>query len=222
MSVDMTVSVDPVAGGGRMRPAPTGTDEAEADLTRTRILDAAFDLFCTRGIRHSSMEEVARRANAARITVYRKFETKDALVDAVVMREFQRYFVQFGEDVRHTESAADRVVVGFVSSLRAFGENPLLSGLLETEPDSVIGSLIGKDGQMIAMVRRFVAGRLAVEQQTGELHAELDVDMVAEMLVRVCASFLAIPTDLVDLRDPAELERIARQFLVPMLDYRPA
>ena len=198
-----------------------GLGATAEDATRTRILDAAYELFCTRGIRHSSMEGVARRAKLARITVYRKFETKDALVDEVVLREFQRYFARFAEEVRDCETAADRVVVAFVSALRAFGDNPLLGSLLENEPDSVIGSLIGKDGQMIATVRRFVAGRLAAEQRAGQVHPELDVDLAAEMFVRISASFLTIPTDVADLSDDADLARIARQFLVPMLEYRP-
>lgn len=203
------------------RAAPGDEPAADGDATRTRILDAAYELFCTRGIRHSSMEEVARRAKAARITVYRKFETKDALVDEVVLREFQRYFDGFTREVQDCETVADRVVVAFVSALRAFGGNPLLGSMLEHEPDSVIGSLIGKDGQMIATVRRFVAGRLAAEQRAGHVHPELDVDLLAEMFVRISASFLTIPTDVVDLSDDADLTRIARQFLVPMLDYRP-
>lgn len=193
---------------------------APTDETRERILDAAYELFCTRGIRHSSMDEVARRAKAARITVYRKFETKDALVDEVMLREFQRYFERFSAEVRGCRTVAERVEVAFVSSLRAFGENPLLVNLLDNERDSVVGSLIGQDGQMIATVRRFVAGRLAAEQSAGQLHADLDVDLLAEMLVRVCASYLTIPTDLVDLSDDDALRGIARQFLVPMLEYR--
>jgi len=194
---------------------------ASTDPTRDRILDAAYALFCTRGVRHSSMDEVARRAKTARITVYRKFETKDALVDQVVQREFQRYFSRFSGEVRGRETVADRVTAAFVSALRAFGENPLFSSLLENERDSVIGSLIGEDGQMIATVRRFVAGQLAVEQRAGHLHPDLDLDLLAEMFVRISASFLTIPTDLVDPRDEAALARVARQFLVPMLDYRP-
>lgn len=201
---------------------PAVSEAGPADVTRTRILDAAYQLFCARGIRYSSMEQVARRARTARITVYRKFETKDALVDAVVLREFQRYFEQFAREVAHCETVADRVVVGFVSALRAFADNPLFGSLLEGEPDSVIGSLIGGDGQMIATVRRFVAGRLAAEQRAGQLHPDSDVDLLAEMFVRISASFLTIPTDVVDLSDDRELTRIARQFLVPMLGYRPA
>jgi AcrR family transcriptional regulator len=200
---------------------PDAAGAGAEDATRARILDAAYEVFCARGIRHSSMEEVARRAKAARITVYRKFESKDALVDEVVLREFQRYFDRFAREVEGCETAADRVVVAFVSALRAFSGNPLLGSLLEGEPDSVIGSLIGKDGQMIATVRRFVAGRLAAEQRAGLVDPELDVDLAAEMFVRISASFLTIPTDVVDLSDDRDLERIARQFLVPMLEPRP-
>ena len=196
------------------------TASEPVDETRERILDAAYELFCTRGIRHSSMDEVARRAKAARITVYRKFETKDALVNEVMLREFQHYFERFSVDVRGCDTVAERVEVAFASSLRAFAGNPLLANLLENERDSVIGSLIGRDGQMIATVRRFVAGRLAAEQRAGHLHTGHDVNLLAEMLVRVCASYLTIPTDLVDLSDADALRGIARQFLVPMLDYR--
>ena len=163
---------------------------------------------------------MARRAKAARITVYRKFETKDALVEQVILREFQRYFVRFAAEVQGCATIAERVEVSFASSLRAFRENPLLANLLENERDSVVGSLIGQDGQMIAAVRRFVAGRLAAEQRAGHLHADLDIDLLAEMFVRICASYLTIPTDLVDLTDDAALRGIARQLLVPMLDYR--
>ena len=198
----------------------TSAVDAPADETRERILDAAYELFCTRGLRHSSMDEIARRAKAARITVYRKFETKDALVDEVMLREFQRYFERFAAEVRGCQTVAERVEMAFVSSLRTFGENPLLVNLLDNDRDSVVGSLIGQDGQMIATVRRFVAGRLATEQAAGQLHADLDVDLLAEMFVRICASYLTIPTDLVDLADDDALRGIARQFLAPMLEYR--
>ena len=190
----------------------------DEDRTRTRLLDAAYEQFCRLGIQRSSMEDIARRAQLSRITVYRKFESKDALVDQVVLREIRRYFTRFLDDIARADTAADRVVAGFVSSLHAVRTNPLIGGLLETEPTLLAGSVVGNGEEMLATVRAFVAGQLRREQQAGNISHALDTDLVAEMMVRISASFLTYPSRLVDLDDDAQLARIARRFLVPMLD----
>jgi hypothetical protein len=46
----------------------------------------------------------------------------------------------------------------------------------------------------------------------------VNVDIVAELMVRVCSSFLVIPSHIVDLDDEEQLGDVARQFLVPMLE----
>ena len=190
----------------------------EKDEVRTRILDAAYEQFCRLGMQRSTMEDVARRAKVSRITVYRRFATKDALIEQVVGREFRRYFDQFLVDIEDAETAADRTVVGFVSSLRTIRGNPLIGGLLGAEPDLLVTSMIADQGAMLAMVRRFVAGQLRREQRAGNVSAELETELVAEMMVRVSASFLAVPSRLIDLDDDEQLEAVARRFLVPMLE----
>ncbi|MFG1856226.1 TetR/AcrR family transcriptional regulator [Actinomadura geliboluensis] len=193
----------------------------EMDATRARVLDAAYEQFSRMGIQRSTMEDVARRAGVSRITVYRRFVTKDALVEHVVRREFRRYFDQFLIDIQQAETAADRVVLGFVSSLRAIRRNPLIGGLIATEPDLVVPSMISDGGRTVATVREFVAGQLRREQRAGTVADGLDIDHVAEMMVRISASFLAIPSRLVDLDDDEQLAALARRFLVPMLDPLP-
>jgi TetR/AcrR family transcriptional regulator, repressor for uid operon len=188
------------------------------DETSTRILDAAYELFCHIGIQRSTMEDVARRAGVSRITVYRRFATKSALVDQLVRREIRRYFDQFRIDIERAETAADRVVLGFVSSLRAFRHNPLIGGLMAADPDALLPSTIGDGGRTLASVREFVAGQLRREQDAGNVSGEVDVDIVAELMVRVCSSFLVIPSHIIDLDDDEQLGHLARQFLVPMLE----
>jgi AcrR family transcriptional regulator len=190
----------------------------DSDHTRTRLLDAAYDQFCRAGIQRTSMEDVAKGADLSRITVYRRFATKDALVEQVILREFRRYFDQFLTDIQQAETAADRVVLGFVSSLRAFRRNPLIGGLMAAEPNLLAASMIGDDGRMLATVGQFVAGQLRREQQAGHVSQQLDADLVAEMMVRIAASFLAIPSHVLDLDDDEQLVAIARRFLVPMLE----
>jgi AcrR family transcriptional regulator len=193
----------------------------EMDETRARVLDAAYEQFSRMGVQRSTMEDVARRAGVSRITVYRRFVTKDALVEQVVRREFRRYFDQFLIDIEQAETAADRVVLGFVSSLRAIRRNPLIGGLIAAEPDLVVPTMISDGGRTVATVREFVAGQLRREQLAGTVAQGLDIDHVAEMMVRITASFLAIPSRLVDLDDDEQLAALARRFLVPMLDPPP-
>ena len=189
----------------------------DVDEARARILDAARDQFSRMGIQRSTMEDVARRAGVSRITVYRRFANKDVLVEHVVRREFRRYFDQFLIDIEQAETVADRVVLGFVSSLRAIRRNPLIGGLMTAEPTLVVSSMVSDDGRTLATVRAFVAGQLRREQRAGNVSDGLDIDLVAEMMVRVSASFLAIPSHVVDLDDDEQIAAVARRFLVPML-----
>ena len=190
----------------------------DEDETSARILDAAYELFCRIGIQRTTMEDVARRARVSRITVYRRVATKRALVDQVVRREIRRYFDQFLVDIEQAETAADRVVLGFVSSLRAFRRNPLIGGLMAADPKALAPSTIGDGGRTLATVREFVAGQLRSEQDAGNVSRDVNVDIVAELMVRVCSSFLVIPSHIVDLDDDEQLADLARQFLVPMLE----
>ncbi|WP_327087302.1 TetR family transcriptional regulator [Nonomuraea sp. NBC_01738] len=190
----------------------------DVDELRTRILDAAYEQFCRMGLRRSTMEDVARLAKVSRITVYRRFDSKDTLVEHVVRREFRRYFDQFLIDIEQADTAADRVILGFVTSLRAIRGNPLIGGLITTEPDLLVPSMTADGGQTLATVRQFVAGQLRKEQRAGNVSESLDTDLVAEMMVRISTSFLAIPSAVIDLDDDAQLAAVASRFLVPMLE----
>jgi AcrR family transcriptional regulator len=59
------------------------TIEKAADDKRARLLDAALDLFESRGFDAVAVPEIAARAGVAVGTVYRYFATKEALVNAL-------------------------------------------------------------------------------------------------------------------------------------------
>lgn len=189
----------------------------ETDETTTRVLDAALEEFCTAGIQRTTMEGIARRAGVSRITVYRRFANKDVMIEHVVRREFRRYFEQFLLEVAGADTVAERVVIAFVSSVRNIRSNRLIGGQLIAEPSSVLPSLIGDGGQTYAAVCQFVAGQLRREQQAGNVSTRLDADLVAEMMVRLTASFLLLPHLTLDLDGEQELREVAERFLVPML-----
>src|SRR5713226_3182749 len=93
--------------------------QAECDAGDERILDAAADLFKTFGLRRTSVDDVARAAAVSRITVYRRFPGKTALVEAVLMREARRFIAELDRAAMRHKSVEDRIVEGFVVALRA-------------------------------------------------------------------------------------------------------
>lgn len=196
-------------------------DRVDEDATTTRVLDAAYEQFCLVGIRRTTMEDVAKRAGVSRITVYRRIATKDALIDQVLRREFHRYIERFLADVAAADTAADRVAVGFGSALQAVRRNRLLSRILEVEPDALVASLVGDGGRTLSLLRRFVAGQLRAEQRAGHVNDNVDADLVAELMVRVSASFLLTPSDIIDLDDDEQAAALVQKFLVPMLQPLP-
>ncbi|KAA1428528.1 TetR/AcrR family transcriptional regulator [Nocardioides antri] len=192
--------------------------DVDDDPTSSRILDAACALFARVGIQRCSMNDVAAEAGVSRITVYRRFASREALVQHAVRREFRRYIDQFVLDVAAAATAADRVVAGFVSALRNTRDNPLVGGLMATEPGSLVSSMMGDGGDTLATVRAFVAGQLRREQRAGHVADTVDVDLVAEVMVRLSTSFLVTPSRLVDLDDDEQLAEVARRVLVPLLE----
>lgn len=193
---------------------------AASAVAPPEVLDAAYDVFARLGIQRATMDDVARRAGLSRITLYRRVSTKDALVEQVLLREFQRYVADFLRDVGQAPTVADRVVAGFVSAVRAVAGNPLVAGLLRADPEVAGSVIIGPGGRNHEVVRRFVAGQLRREQQAGHVADGIDIELVAELMVRVSTSFLLTPSELVDVGDDEQLAEVARLFLVPMLESR--
>jgi AcrR family transcriptional regulator len=71
--------------------APAGSE------ARRRILEAAYELFSTRGIRSVGIEEVIDHAGVAKATLYRHFRTKDELVLAFLDQREQVWTKEFVE-----------------------------------------------------------------------------------------------------------------------------
>jgi len=213
----MTSTAEPTGSVFELALADAVADVDE-DPSSSRILDAACELFGRVGIQRCSMSDVAAQAGVSRITVYRRFASREALVQHVIRREFRRYIDQFLADVAEAPTAAERVVAGFVSALRTTRGNPLMGGLMANEPGSLVSSMLGDGGDTLATVRSFVAGQLRREQRAGHVSEAVDVDLVAEIMVRLSTSFLVTPSALVDLDDDTQVAEVARRVLVPMLD----
>ena len=88
---------------------------APATGARTRILDAAYDLFSRRGVRGVGIDAVVAQSGVSRMTLYRHFPCKEDLVLAYLeQREEQWTRAWLRNDVcRRTEDPAERLLAIF-------------------------------------------------------------------------------------------------------------
>jgi AcrR family transcriptional regulator len=194
-------------------------DEPETDEIGVRILDAALGEYLAHGFRRTSVDDVARRARTGRATVYRRFATKDELVQAVLMRETRRFFADIAEATKQVPSLADRLVEGFVVGLRNARTQPLLQRMLANEPELCLPFLTTSGGPAMAVMREFLLRQYldGAADQSDTTPAE-----VAEILVRLCISLVLTPDSVLPLRTDEEVRATGMRYLAPLVAGTPA
>ena len=74
-----------------------------------QILSAAATIFAEYGIDGASMAQIAQAADVSKATIYHYFESKDALVEALVRRLFDEDRTEIEQLIRSKESVAARI-----------------------------------------------------------------------------------------------------------------
>jgi AcrR family transcriptional regulator len=95
--------------------APAGARSGAPGEARSRILDAAYELFSRRGVRAVGIEAIIERSGVARMTLYRHFRSKDELVLAFLEQREERWtrgWLQAGIEQR-ASAPADRLLAIF-------------------------------------------------------------------------------------------------------------
>jgi AcrR family transcriptional regulator len=171
---------------------------------RARILDAAFDAVATFGLARLTVEDVARRADLSRQSVYRYFGSKDELIGALVIREVDAFLDAVREaSALHADLEAAMRESALVC-LRTLREHPLLDRLLASEPETLLPHLTIRAGPLIARARE-VLEEMAAERvgvRSGLVHRTADV------AVRAMVSYALTPSDDEPEDVAAELARI--------------
>lgn len=154
------------------RPYRLGERAATVADTRRRIVDAARALLCEGGPQRS-VEDVARRADVARATVYQHYGSKLGLVEAVIADLEERADLAGLTRVVTDTPPADLLAAVLHDGCRYWATDPVLArrilGLTAADPDAA--ALVARhDEGRLALLRTVVdrligAGLLAVGRE---------------------------------------------------------
>lgn len=93
----------PVKAGERLDP----------DATKARILRVAGQLFYERGVHAVGIQEIADRATASKLTIYRYFHSKEGLVMAVLRARSARIHEWLEQGIKDVAPGRDRIFALF-------------------------------------------------------------------------------------------------------------
>jgi AcrR family transcriptional regulator len=183
-------------------------------------LDATLEQAELIGVRRTTMEDVARRSGVGRATLYRRFPTKDILIDAVVLAEARLYLDGVGQARARADTLEDRLVFGTVFTVTFLREHTLLRKLLRTEPETILPSLTVDAGAILDFAIDFTAGQLRTDlygdHETTPAQ-ERHLRTAAELHTRLTLSFIVTPHTGIKLTTLDDTRTYVRTYLLPML-----
>ena len=191
--------------------------EGHEDPMSQRILDSALALVAASGLRHLTMDDVAARAGVGRMTVYRRFGSRQQLTDALAVRECRRCLAEIGAALDPSKPIDERAADLFLATLRVIREHPLLERLAHVDPEALLFELNRDGSAVFRLVRDFLVEQIRIAQAAGEL---VDVDPVplAEIAVRLGASFVLMPDSVITAGDEKRTRESIRALIAPVVN----
>jgi AcrR family transcriptional regulator len=167
-----------------------GRGRRPADEVRAEILDAAGELLFDEGMASFTIDKVAARSGASKMTIYKWWPSKGALA-------LDGYFHRVEQELQFPDSGD--VETDLRAQLHAF-----LAVIADSPAGSVIAELIGQaqsDPELkAAFLQRYSAPRRALAVSTmetakerGQLRPDLDAETVVDQLWGACYHRLLIP-----------------------------
>jgi AcrR family transcriptional regulator len=143
---------------------------ADAQRNLDRVLGAATECFAEHGV-DVTVDEVARRAGVGHGTVFRRFPTKDALLDAVLGKELDRMLL-----LAQAGLANDEPWEAFAGFFRAAAEGYGRSRALVEAKERCRGL------PQMPMLQEAAHELVRRAQKAGALRRDLDADEIFELV----------------------------------------
>jgi AcrR family transcriptional regulator len=179
---------------------------------RAALLDAAYDAAVGGDWARTRMADVARAAGVSRQTLYNEFGSKDALAQAMAMREVQQFIAgtERALDDANPDDPIQAVGAAALYTLQQAAENPLLKAALIDDAGGLLSFLTTRGEPAMA------AARASFENYYATHWPELSstaIASAAETITRLTISYLVLPGDAPAEVLAARLAELARKLL---------
>lgn len=202
-----------------MTALPTTRRDASKSV-RDRLIDAAEACLREKGIRATTVSEVAEAAGVSRGWLYRHFPDKAALLGAALVRLNDSYWGEAHTKIEVVDGLVEQIAAGVALGRSAYDSpGALLMRLRQDEPEEFAACAGAGVQGLVPDLAAFWQPYLASAQERGEI-AVVDLPEAAEWVARALLSVTTVPGDTLDPDDPVVLAAYLRRYLMPALQQR--
>jgi AcrR family transcriptional regulator len=190
---------------------------------RDRLIDAAEVCLRAKGIRSTTVSEVAETARVSRGWLYRHFPDKASLLGAAIVRLNEEFWSESQAVLDRVDGLDNQLAEGIRHGRTAYdAPGALLMKLRREEPEEFAACAGAGVQGLVPDLAAFWRRYLMTARDRGEIHQDIDIAEASEWVARVLISLATVPGETLDPGDPAQVLTHVRRYVMPGLRADPA
>ncbi|MBY4572546.1 TetR family transcriptional regulator [Gordonia paraffinivorans] len=195
--------------------------EATTSVTE-RLLDATEKLLAEKGIRATTMQQVAESAGVSRAWLYRHYPDKPSMIGATIVRLTESFWREARAELDTIDGFAGQLTAGVRIGRGAYDDPGTLLMRLRTEEPHEFAECAGIGVvRLVPDLAAFWFPYVEAAARRGEIHPGHDLREVSEWVARVLISLGTSPGETIDIDDAAQVRRHVERYVMPGLRARP-
>lgn len=178
-----------------------------------KLLDAAEQCFQQYGVQKTTIGDICDMAQVSRTSVYRCFKNREAVLEAVMLRDASRIFRDMLAHISRFEKTEDRIVEALAFIMEVVEKTPRLTAILANDAAVQIASS-GSVYERMALFTEPLFDKSHFED-LGKLRKDVSPNDVKEYLTQTLYGLLTVKT--VSTKTPKARRSYIRKFIVPAL-----
>jgi AcrR family transcriptional regulator len=173
-----------------------------------RILDAAAGLFVYYGFDKTTVSDIAREASVSKGAIYLHFESKESLMEALLLRELQAYAESWMALIE-ADPLGGTIGGMYKNSLYALNKNPFMSAVFRKD-GRILGNYMRKQENLLQKLTA-TQGRPARQifiqkmQKAGAVRNDIDAGVIAHIMNMLSYGLVSMD----DILSPEEIPAVA-------------
>jgi AcrR family transcriptional regulator len=194
------------------------TSATTPKTVRDRLIDAAEECLRVKGIRATTVSEVAEVAGVSRGWLYRHFPDKVSLLGSALVRLNDAYWSE-AHSVLERVDGLDRQLAAGIRHGRTAYDDPgaLLLKLRMDEPEEFAACAGAGVQGLVPDLAEFWSRYLIAARDGGDIHGDLDIAEASEWVARAIISLATVPGARLNPADDAAVLRHVRRYVMPGL-----